>query len=84
MRPGEHSVLGFHDGAELRFGGGIESGDIDEPVSIEAAARLLNGAALNAALWVAASDAPDSVLKDAVAAFRQFASGLLIDQHAVE
>lgn len=55
-----------------------------KPVSIEAAARLLNGAALNAALWVAASDAPDSVLKDAVATFRQLASGLLIDQHTVE
>lgn len=50
-----------------------------KPVAIEAAARLLNGAALNAALWVAASDAPDLVLKDAVSAFEQLASGLLID-----
>ncbi|WP_317938981.1 TetR/AcrR family transcriptional regulator [Sulfitobacter pontiacus] len=49
------------------------------PVAIEAAARLLNGAALNAALWVAASDTPDDVLKDAVATFEQLASGLLIE-----
>ncbi len=50
-----------------------------KPVKLEAAARLLNGAALNAALWVAASDAPDEVLKDAVAAFEHLASGLLED-----
>ena len=54
-----------------------------KPVAIEAAARLLNGAALNAALWVAASDAPYSVLKDAVATFEQLASGLLADQNTV-
>ena len=47
------------------------------PVDIEAAARLLNGAALNAALWVAASDAPEDVLARAQAAFVQLASGLL-------
>jgi len=51
-----------------------------KPVGIEAAARLLNGAALNAALWVAASDAPESVLQDAVAAFEQLASGFLADR----
>lgn len=45
-------------------------------VDIEAAARLLNGAALNAALWVAASDRPDEVLARAVAAFGRLASGL--------
>lgn len=50
-----------------------------KPVDIEAAARLLNGAALNAALWVAASNAPDDVLGNAVAAFEQLASGLLTD-----
>ncbi|WP_062013499.1 TetR/AcrR family transcriptional regulator [Aureimonas sp. AU4] len=47
------------------------------PVDVEAAARLLNGAALNAALWVAASDAPEAVLPRADAAFRLMASGLL-------
>ncbi|MFC0266406.1 TetR/AcrR family transcriptional regulator [Kushneria aurantia] len=47
-----------------------------KPVDVEAAARLVNGAALNAALWVAASDDAD-VLERATDAFRQLASGLL-------
>ncbi len=47
------------------------------PVDAEAAARLVNGAALNAALWVAASDDPPAVLAKAVEAFRCIASGLL-------
>jgi hypothetical protein len=46
-------------------------------VDAEAAARLVNGAALNAALWVAASDDPRAVLAKAVEAFRQLAAGLL-------
>lgn len=49
---------------------------IVKPVDVEAAARLINGAALNAALWVAASDDAD-VLNRATDAFRQLASGLL-------
>jgi len=52
----------------------VEKGDI-EPVAIEAAARLLNGAALNAALWVAASETPEEVLRQAVTTFEQLASG---------
>lgn len=48
------------------------------PVDPEAAARLLNGAALNAALWVAASDDPEGVLPKAVEAFRSLAGGLLV------
>ncbi|MGQ4878623.1 TetR/AcrR family transcriptional regulator [Billgrantia sp. LNSP4103-1] len=48
-----------------------------KPVDAEAAARLFNGAALNAALWIAASDDPRSVLPKAVEAFRQLALGLL-------
>lgn len=48
-----------------------------KPVDVEAAARLLNGAALNAALWVAASDEPQSVLPKAVEAFQLLAAGLL-------
>jgi AcrR family transcriptional regulator len=47
------------------------------PVDVEAAARLLSGAALNAALWVAASDEPKSILPKAIEAFRLMASGLL-------
>lgn len=48
-----------------------------KPVDAEAAARLLNGAALNASLWVAASDNPSEVLVRAVDAFRCMSAGLL-------
>jgi len=48
-----------------------------KPVDIDAAARLLTGGALNAALWVAASDNPDAALRGAVDAFRHMASGFL-------
>jgi AcrR family transcriptional regulator len=48
-----------------------------KPVDAEAAARLVNGAALNAALWIAASDDPKDVLPKAVEAFRYLATGLL-------
>ncbi|MEV4605334.1 Transposon Tn10 TetC protein [compost metagenome] len=53
----------------------VENG-IMKPVDIEAASRLLNGAALNAALWVAASDNPAEVLPKAVEAFAMMAGGL--------
>jgi len=46
-----------------------------KPVDVEAAARLLNGAALNAALWVAASDDPTTLPK-AIDAFTLLAGGL--------
>lgn len=45
-------------------------------VDVEAGARLLCGAALNAALWVADSDHPQSALPKAVDAFRLMAEGL--------
>lgn len=48
-----------------------------KPVDEEAAARLLSGAALNAALWVAASDDPQHVLPKAVETFHALAEGLL-------
>ena len=48
-----------------------------KPVNAEAAARLLNGAALNAALWIAASDDPPAVLAAASEAFVALAGGLL-------
>jgi AcrR family transcriptional regulator len=51
--------------------------DVLKPVDAEAAARLVNGAALNAALWIAASDDPGHVLPKAVEAFRCLALGLL-------
>ena len=44
-------------------------------VDIDAAARLLCGAALNAALWVADSDDPQVVLPRAIDAFRLMAEG---------
>lgn len=50
-----------------------------KPVDAEAAARLLTGAALNAALWIAASDDPPAVLPKAVEAFRALAEGLLAE-----
>lgn len=53
-----------------------EDGQI-KPVDIEAVARLINGIALNAALWVAASEKPQSTLPKAVAAFECLASGAL-------
>ncbi|WP_111494873.1 TetR/AcrR family transcriptional regulator [Marinobacter bohaiensis] len=47
------------------------------PVDPEAAARMLNGAALNASLWIASADEPEVVLGKAVDAFRCLAEGLL-------
>ncbi len=47
------------------------------PVDIDAASRLLNGAAMNAALWVAASEDPSQTLPKAQRAFRLLAEGLL-------
>ena len=48
-----------------------------KPVDVEAAARLLYGAAFNAALWIAASDQPHIVLPKAIQAFRLMAEGFL-------
>ncbi|QIB67299.1 TetR/AcrR family transcriptional regulator [Kineobactrum salinum] len=48
-----------------------------KPVDAEAAARLLSGAALNAALWIAANATPQKVTPKAVEAFQLLASGLL-------
>lgn len=46
-------------------------------VDIEAAARLLGGAAFDAALWIAASDEPHIVLPKAIKGFRLMAEGFL-------
>ncbi len=54
----------------------IEKGIVKQ-VDAEAAARLINGAALNAALWIAAADDPHAVLEKVVDAFRHLAGGLL-------
>lgn len=55
----------------------IEQGVV-KPLDAEAAARILSGAALNAALWIAASDKPLDVLPKATEAFLALASGLLV------
>ena len=71
--PSQSSCLQFTQEKVERL---IESGVVKQ-VDPEAAARLLNGAALNAALWVAASDCPDEVLPKSVEAFTAFSEGLL-------
>jgi AcrR family transcriptional regulator len=58
----------------------IEDGTV-KPVDPEAAARLLNAAALQAALWIAASNDPDAVTAKAVGALNELASGLLKQRH---
>ena len=54
----------------------IDEGTV-RTLDAEAAARLLNGAALSAALWIAAADDPHAVFVKAVGAFRHLAGGLL-------
>jgi AcrR family transcriptional regulator len=54
----------------------IDAGVV-RPVDAEAAARLVNGAALNASLWVAAAEDPQAVLGKAVEVFRLLVLGLL-------
>lgn len=53
----------------------IKNGTV-KPLDAEAAARLVNGAALNAALWIAAADNPKTVFPKAVDAFRKLVTGL--------
>ncbi|WP_215396141.1 TetR/AcrR family transcriptional regulator [Rheinheimera oceanensis] len=48
-----------------------------KPVDPEAAAMLLNGAALNAALWIASSANPQAMLPKTLEAFNLLASGFL-------
>ena len=55
----------------------IQAG-ILKPVDPEAAAMLLNGAALNAALWIASSSDPQAVLPTTLEAFNLLASGFLV------
>lgn len=60
--------------------GALIADGVMKRIDVEAAARLLAGAALNAALWVAASDDPQSVLPKAVDAFRLMAEGFLAER----
>jgi AcrR family transcriptional regulator len=59
---------------------GLIADGVVRPVDVEAAARLLSGAAMNAALWVAASDAPHAALPKAIEVFRLMAAGLLAER----
>lgn len=51
--------------------------NIVRPVDVEAMAMLLNGAAMNAALWVAANEAPQDALPKALSALEVLFSGVL-------
>ncbi|WP_337030090.1 TetR/AcrR family transcriptional regulator [Pantoea agglomerans] len=53
----------------------IDSG-IMKPVNADAAAHLLNSAALNAALWIASSSEPEMALPKMIDVFTQLAGGL--------
>lgn len=75
--PSQNACLEVTKGTVARL---IDEG-ILKPVDVEAAARLLNGAALNAALWVAASAEPRLVLDKSIEVFRHMASGLLAKPH---
>jgi AcrR family transcriptional regulator len=56
----------------------IDDGTLKK-VDAKAATWLLNGAVLNAALWIAAAEKPEEAFPKAVDAFQHLASGLLAD-----
>jgi AcrR family transcriptional regulator len=57
----------------------IDDGTI-RPIDAEATARLVNGATLSAALWIASAEDPEAVSKKAVEAFLTLVSGLLVER----
>lgn len=70
--PSQNSCLESTRQAVLKM---IERG-ILKPVDADAAAQMLNGAAMNAALAIAACDNPQKALPDYIAVFTLLASGL--------
>ncbi|PXA97912.1 TetR family transcriptional regulator [Nostoc sp. 3335mG] len=74
--PGEQACLEV----TVRSMAQLQGAGVIRPVDVEAAARLFNGAALNAALWVAAAEDPAAVLDRAIEAFRTLAEGLLVSR----
>ncbi|TRW14464.1 TetR/AcrR family transcriptional regulator [Glacieibacterium frigidum] len=52
---------------------------IVKPIDPEAAAYLVNGAALNASLWIATSNDPDAASVKAIAGLRALLTGLRLD-----
>lgn len=61
----------------------IDEGTI-RSVDAEATARLVNGATLSAALWIASAEDPEAVSKKAVEAFLAMVSGLLKEKTTAE
>ncbi|WHA43084.1 TetR/AcrR family transcriptional regulator [Agrobacterium larrymoorei] len=57
----------------------IDNGTL-KPMDAKAATWLLNGAVLNAALWIAAAEEPKAAFSKAADAFRHLASGLLANR----
>lgn len=57
--------------------GALQASGQLKAADIEAAARLLNGMALNAALWVASAEDPDATLPNAIGALECLAAGIL-------
>ncbi|KQB52166.1 TetR family transcriptional regulator [Pseudomonas endophytica] len=55
----------------------LQSEGVIKDVEIEATSRLLNGATLSAALWIAADEQPLVALEKAIHAFVSLANGLL-------
>ena len=56
---------------------GLVASGVMKPVDVEVAARLLSGAAMTAALWLASSDTPQEQFARAVETYREMASGFL-------
>ncbi|MFP3515457.1 TetR/AcrR family transcriptional regulator [Pseudomonas sp. SIMBA_077] len=55
----------------------LQDESVIKDVEIEATSRLLNGATLSAALWIAAHEQPRVALENAIRAFVSLANGLL-------
>jgi AcrR family transcriptional regulator len=68
-------VMGLKDQlAELKADGQLA--DVDP----EATARMVNGAGIQAATWIASSDAPEETSEKAVSSFRALLNGLHVEQ----
>lgn len=55
----------------------VDSGEI-APIDAKAAARLLDGAVLDAAMWIAASKDPAATAQHAIDAFLRLGKGLIL------
>lgn len=57
-----------------------EQGDVRRDIDPEGAARLINGASLHAAQWIANSEQPEMISEKVVGAFKAMLEGLLIER----